>query len=64
MIALGVMQPANSAESDFADVRSLLEARCLSCHNSQDRKGDLSLETMEELTASEQVVPGLSLIHI
>ena len=58
MIALGVMQPANSAESDFAEVRSLLESRCLSCHNSQDRKGDLSLETMEELTASEQVVPG------
>lgn len=50
--------PTLTAEPDFDAVKSLLESRCLSCHNTQDRKGDFSLETHEQMTDSGQVSPG------
>ncbi len=47
----------------FADqVRPILEQKCLRCHNDQDRKGGLSLETRAALLSGgdsgEAIVPG------
>jgi hypothetical protein len=39
-------------------VAPLLQRKCLSCHNSEDRKGDFSLQTSAELAASGMVQPG------
>jgi mono/diheme cytochrome c family protein len=43
-------------------IAPILQRRCLSCHNSSDRKGSLSLETAESWTtggeSGEPVVPG------
>ena len=39
-------------------VAPLLERRCLSCHNSVDRRGDFSLQSAETLLQSGHVVPG------
>ena len=36
----------------------LLQRRCLSCHNSEDRKGEFSLQTAAELAASGTVLQG------
>ena len=39
-------------------VAPLLERRCLSCHNSVDRRGDFSLQSAETLLQSGHVVAG------
>ncbi|MGV2341996.1 MAG UNVERIFIED_CONTAM: DUF1549 domain-containing protein [Planctomycetaceae bacterium] len=39
-------------------VAPLLQRKCLSCHNSDDRKGEFSLQTSADLTASGMVQPG------
>jgi hypothetical protein len=47
------------ADDLFRDrVVPLLERRCLSCHNENDRKGDFSLQTHGHLQNSGFVVPG------
>jgi hypothetical protein len=40
------------------ELRSLLESRCLSCHNDTDREGQFSLQTAASLFDSGYVVPG------
>ncbi|MDA0589727.1 MAG: DUF1553 domain-containing protein [Planctomycetota bacterium] len=42
----------------FENVAPILQRRCLSCHNSNDRKGDFSLQTEVELRESGFVEPG------
>ena len=39
-------------------IAPLLERRCLSCHNSVDRRGQFSLQTQHEALQSGHVVPG------
>ena len=47
------------AEDSFRDqVAPILQRRCLSCHNSEDRKGQFSLQTRDEMTSSGVVDPG------
>jgi len=46
---------------DFAkDLKPVLESKCLSCHNPNNHKGDLSLATPEEIAAYKKklLVPG------
>jgi hypothetical protein len=43
---------------DLSSWRAILEQRCLSCHNSVDRKGDFALQTREELQDSGMIEPG------
>jgi hypothetical protein len=44
-------------ESDLftQDVRPILERRCLSCHNEDDRKGGLSLHSEEALRSGKML---------
>jgi hypothetical protein len=50
-----------SGDTDsFGKVQTLLEHRCLSCHNDVDRKGDFSLQTGSALKDSGYVVAGES----
>ena len=42
----------------FSKVQTLLEHRCLACHNAVDRKGDFSLQTESALKDSGYVVAG------
>ena len=44
--------------NSFTRVQTLLEHRCLACHNDVDRKGDFSLQTESTLTDSGYVVAG------
>jgi mono/diheme cytochrome c family protein len=47
-------------EVDFArDIGPLLEQHCIRCHQPQNRKGDLSLATADDVTELGFVVPGL-----
>jgi hypothetical protein len=39
-------------------VAPLLQRKCLSCHNSEDRKGEFSLQTAADLAASGMIQPG------
>ncbi len=39
-----------SAADDFEQVASIIQQRCLQCHNEADRKGDFSLQTAEDLS--------------
>lgn len=39
-------------------VAPIFQRRCLSCHNAQDKKGDLSLQTPDDLTENAFVEPG------
>ena len=39
-------------------VAPLLQRRCLSCHNSEDRKGQFSLQTQQDLLSSGMIEPG------
>jgi hypothetical protein len=41
-----------------AKVAPLLSARCLSCHNDQDRKGDFSLQHRKDAFDSGYLIPG------
>ena len=44
---------------DFAaDVAPLLQDHCVRCHSSNNRKGDVSLETVKDLRENEYVVAG------
>ncbi|MEI7698263.1 MAG: PSD1 and planctomycete cytochrome C domain-containing protein [Planctomycetia bacterium] len=46
------------AEDFFrSQVAPILQRRCLSCHNSDDRKGQFSLQTRDELNSSGMVDP-------
>ncbi len=60
----------NSGEAvDFErDLKPVLEAKCLSCHNPNNKKGDLSMSTIAEIRAYEDelLIPGKhsdSLLH-
>ncbi|MCP4169476.1 MAG: DUF1553 domain-containing protein [Fuerstiella sp.] len=44
--------------NSFSKVQTLLEHRCLSCHNGVDRKGDFSLQTGSALKDSGYLVAG------
>ncbi|MBC7968316.1 MAG: hypothetical protein H7Z17_20615, partial [Fuerstia sp.] len=47
------------ADDLFRDkIAPLLERRCLSCHNENDRKGEFSLQTPQHLRDSGHVEPG------
>ena len=52
--------PAVCAESDLftSQVAPVLARRCLGCHNSEQRQGDLSLETDHDLLEAGHVVAG------
>ncbi|MEY3174565.1 MAG: hypothetical protein RLZZ436_2479 [Planctomycetota bacterium] len=53
------MMPALCADDLFStQVAPLLQRKCLSCHNSEDRKGEFSLQTAAELAGSGMVQPG------
>ena len=50
---------SSDADDLFHDrVAPLLERRCLSCHNENDRKGEFSLQTQQHLMDSGFVEPG------
>jgi mono/diheme cytochrome c family protein len=49
---------AQEAHTFKQSVAPILQMRCISCHNSTDRKGDLSLQTRDELLGSGYVEPG------
>ena len=50
--ALLVLVASTLAGADFkADIRPLLEGKCLACHNETNKLGDLSLETSESAMA-------------
>lgn len=57
--ALSVL-PTHGAESDFFEkkVVPILQARCVSCHNSLDKKGAFSLQKRDELSDSGYVEAG------
>ena len=42
----------------FDEVVPILQRRCIGCHNDQDSKGDLSLQTAESSEANGYIVPG------
>ncbi len=47
------------AQIDFQEtVAPILAERCLSCHNSEEREGDFSLQTREAMFRNDYVVPG------
>ncbi|HIE97163.1 MAG TPA: DUF1553 domain-containing protein [Planctomycetes bacterium] len=48
------------AADSFSKVQTLLEHRCLACHNDVDRKGDFSLQAWSSLQDSGFVVAGES----
>ena len=51
--------PASGIDFE-ADIKPVLEAKCLGCHNPNIKKGDLSFSTREEVLdpETELVVPG------
>ncbi|MEM7601412.1 MAG: DUF1549 domain-containing protein, partial [Verrucomicrobiota bacterium] len=52
LLCLASSLPAFSNDVDFVrDVKPVLEAKCLSCHNPNNPKGDLSLATLAEIQA-------------
>ncbi|RMF42513.1 MAG: DUF1553 domain-containing protein [Planctomycetota bacterium] len=53
------MSAGESAEPDalFAQVASILQRRCLGCHNDHDRKGDFSIQSGKGIFESAFVVP-------
>ena len=59
MIALTTTFASSLADDVFRDrVAPILERRCLSCHNGNDRKGEFSLQTQQDLLDTGFVVPG------
>ena len=59
LVLLFVPLPRLFGQVDFVgDIAPLLQRRCLSCHNEQDRKGDFSLQTAESAREDGYVVPG------
>ena len=59
MITLTTTFASSHADDVFLDrVAPLLERRCLSCHNENDRKGEFSLQTQQHLLDSGFVEPG------
>ena len=58
-VALVTTGTPSQADDLFRDkVAPLLERRCLSCHNENDRKGEFSLQTRQDLRDSGFVEPG------
>ena len=58
-IALITTGTSSHADDLFREkVAPLLERRCLSCHNENDRKGEFSLQTQQHLQDSGFVEPG------
>ncbi len=52
-------QPASRPKVDFQkDVAPILRRHCLSCHNKEEQKGELSMATPEDLLDGGYVVPG------
>ena len=51
--------PSATMKADDAFTRNiapLLERKCLTCHNTNDHKGDFALETRDQLMASGYVI--------
>lgn len=48
---LAIAVPHESCANDFERAATVIAEHCLRCHNDVDRKGDLSLETGEELSS-------------
>lgn len=58
--ALLVLVASTLAGADFeADIRPLLEGKCLACHNETNKLGDLSLETSESAMAGGAEGPSI-----
>ena len=58
-VALVTSGTPSQSDDLFRDkVAPLLERRCLSCHNENDRKGEFSLQTQQHLRDSGYVEPG------
>jgi len=63
LFSSGVATAAGAADEpvDFAhEVLPLLRERCASCHTNGKSKGDVSMNTREELLKSKAIVPGKS----
>ena len=59
VLVVATSQEAARAEDLFLEkVAPLLERRCLSCHNDNDRKADFSMQSHRHLVESGFVVPG------
>ncbi|MGC1276005.1 MAG: DUF1553 domain-containing protein [Planctomycetaceae bacterium] len=62
IVLIGVAGSTTAAEDPFVAVASVFERRCLGCHNTDDRKGGLSLASRDDaLTGGESgfaIVPG------
>ncbi|MBL8817348.1 MAG: PSD1 domain-containing protein [Planctomyces sp.] len=60
LVTLSSGQIVQAAEEDLFrnQVAPLLQRRCLSCHNSVDRKGDGSIETHADALATGWIEPG------
>ena len=58
IITLFVAAPAIADDLFLDHVVPVLQERCLSCHNSLDRKGDFALQTANEISKSGFVEPG------
>ncbi len=62
LIAIGGGTAVAGAVDFEKEIKPVLEAKCLGCHNPNVAKGDLSLSTAEEvLGKSELVIPGKAL---
>jgi hypothetical protein len=57
--AIGAFVQANPAPEDFARVQSVLETKCLECHNPSKVKGKLLMDTAENLKKGGDSGPAL-----
>ncbi len=59
VVVVGFVAVSATIKADDAftkDIAPLLERKCLTCHNTNDHKGDFALETREQLLASGFVI--------
>lgn len=55
----GSLLSANEPEIDFGtQVAPILQQHCLRCHRTGDKKGDISLATIDDLDSNEHIIPG------
>jgi hypothetical protein len=57
--SIGALVQANPVPADFARVQSILESKCLECHNPSKIKGKLLMDTAENLTKGGDSGPAL-----
>ena len=52
------LQEARGTVDFERHVKPIIEARCLSCHNDEERSGGFSFESRFEATMDSRIVPG------